>query len=201
MRLAHREATMAGVSHVWFESMPVPILDTDRIRLRPYRADDRDGLFELFGDPLVARYWSFPTWTDVAQAVEFLAPLLGPEADDPTTQRWVIADRASDAFAGNTTLFSLHPDQHRTEIGFALLRRHWGLGIAREAVSRVISHGFDELGLRRIEADIDPRNAPSIALVERLGFQREGHLRERWVVAGQVCDSAIFGLLQRDFRR
>lgn len=182
--------------------MPPPVLETDRVRLRPYRADDRDGLFGLFGDPRVARYWSFPAWTEVAQADEFLAPLLATEtADPPTALCWVIADRASDQFAGNTTLFSLRPDQQRAEMGYALLSRHWGLGIAREAVSRAIAYAFDDLALRRIEADIDPRNAASIALVERLGFQREGYLRERWLVAGEVCDSAIFGLLQREFRR
>jgi len=63
----------------------------------------------------------------------------------------------------------------------------------------ILRHLFDGMGLRRIEADIDPRNLASCRLVEKLGFVREGTLRERWHVNGEVCDSAIYGLLRRDF--
>ena len=63
-----------------------------------------------------------------------------------------------------------------------------------------LAHAFGPLGLRRIEADIDPRNAPSCTLAERMGFVREGLLRERWRVADELQDSALYGLLARDWR-
>ena len=59
--------------------------------------------------------------------------------------------------------------------------------------------GFIELSLNRVEADIDPRNAASAKTLERLGFVKEGFLRERWVVDGEVSDSGIYGLLRRDW--
>jgi ribosomal-protein-alanine N-acetyltransferase len=62
-----------------------------------------------------------------------------------------------------------------------------------------LAHAFGPLGLRRVEADVDPRNAASCRLLERLGFRREGLLRERWRVNGETCDSALFGLLAREF--
>jgi RimJ/RimL family protein N-acetyltransferase len=55
------------------------------------------------------------------------------------------------------------------------------------------------MGLHRIEADIDPRNTASARCLERLGFVKEGLLRERWIVEGEVSDSAIYGLLQPDW--
>jgi RimJ/RimL family protein N-acetyltransferase len=58
---------------------------------------------------------------------------------------------------------------------------------------------FDDLRLNRLEADVDPRNAASCRALERLGFQREGLLRERWIVAGEVSDSAMYGLLHADW--
>ena len=64
----------------------------------------------------------------------------------------------------------------------------------------VLDHAFDTLGLRRIEADIDPRNTSSCKLVERMGFVREGLLRDRWCVAGEVSDSALYGLLALEWR-
>jgi RimJ/RimL family protein N-acetyltransferase len=67
-----------------------------------------------------------------------------------------------------------------------------------EAAHAVIDHGFNTVGLRRLEADIDPRNLGSAKLLERLGFVREGLLRERWVVGDEISDSALYGLLKRD---
>jgi len=69
-----------------------------------------------------------------------------------------------------------------------------------EALGAAIGHAFGALDLRRIEADTDPRNAASIRMLERLAFRREGLLRERWVVGGEVCDSLILGLLRTDWR-
>jgi RimJ/RimL family protein N-acetyltransferase len=177
----------------------VPVVEADRVRLRPFRAGDREEVYALFSDPEVVRYWSFPAWTDRAQADEFMQPLLEPT--DDTMIAWVVAERGSDRMVGTTTIYALHKTQRRAEIGYTLLREHWGKGLAREAVAHALVYGFDELGLRRFEADIDPRNAASIALVERLGFVREGFMRERWLVAGEVCDSAMFGLLARELRR
>lgn len=75
------------------------------------------------------------------------------------------------------------------------MRDAWGQGYACEAVGRLVDFGFGTLALNRIEADIDPRNAASARLLERLGFRFEGRLAERWIVAGEVTDSAIYGLL------
>ncbi|MGF6919962.1 RimJ/RimL family protein N-acetyltransferase [Paraburkholderia sp. 40] len=86
----------------------------------------------------------------------------------------------------------------RAEIGFSLKRKHWGNGFMREAASAIIEHGFGTLNLHRIEADIDPRNSASARLLERLGFIREGLLRDRWIVGDEVSDSALYGLLERD---
>ena len=56
-----------------------------------------------------------------------------------------------------------------------------------------------QLGLNRVEADIDPRNAASAKPLLRLGFRHEGLLRERWIVNGEICDTAFYGLLKSDW--
>jgi RimJ/RimL family protein N-acetyltransferase len=96
-------------------------------------------------------------------------------------------------------LFAIDETHKRTEIGYVIGRDHWQQGFATEIVPRVIDFAFDELGLHRIEADIDPRNTGSIRIVERLGFRREGLLRERYHVNGEKQDSALFGLLKPDW--
>jgi ribosomal-protein-alanine N-acetyltransferase len=72
-------------------------------------------------------------------------------------------------------------------------------GYAIEALTALLAHGFAALDLNRVEADIDPRNGASARVLERLGFRHEGLLRERWIVGGQICDTAFYGLLRRDW--
>jgi RimJ/RimL family protein N-acetyltransferase len=69
-----------------------------------------------------------------------------------------------------------------------------------EALLALLDFGFGELDLNRIEADIDPRNSTSARTLERLGFTREGYLRERWIVGDEVSDTALYGLLRREWR-
>jgi len=178
----------------------VPVLETERLRLRPYREDDGDAVFALYSDPTVVRYWSFPAWTQRSQADAYLKRVFA-ETDAGEIFPWVVADRASDHLAGTLTLFSLHCEQLRAEIGYSLAPNFQGRGLASEALRCGLGYAFDRLGLLRIEADIDPRNEPSWRLLERLGFVREGLLRKRWRVKGEVCDTAFYGLLEEDFKR
>ena len=64
-----------------------------------------------------------------------------------------------------------------------------------DALDAFIKYCFHELNLNRLEADIDPRNRASAALLTKCGFALEGYLKERWIVNGQVTDSEIYGLL------
>jgi RimJ/RimL family protein N-acetyltransferase len=100
---------------------------------------------------------------------------------------------------GTCTLFGLVPSSRRAEVGFALAKPAWRQGYMSEALRALLDHAFTVLDLNRVEADTDPRNLPSVRLLERLGFVREGLLRERWIVAGEASDAALYGLLRRDW--
>ena len=104
-----------------------------------------------------------------------------------------------DRIVGTCTLFNLDARNRRAEIGYALARDSWGQGLMSEALGALIAYAFGPLGLTRLEADVDPRNAPSIRIVEKLGFVREGLLRERWHVGGEAQDSLMLGLLRREW--
>ena len=80
-------------------------------------------------------------------------------------------------------------------MGCILIPRFQGRGYTQEDVGAVLAHCFTTLNTHRIEAEIDPRNLASAKSLERLGFIREGLLRERWIVRGEVSDSALYGLL------
>ena len=179
----------------------VPTLESPRLRLRAYRASDAAAMFRLYSDPRVMRYWSFPPWTGIGQAQAYLERVQGEMAAGSSVLPWAIATRADDVLVGTVTLFSLSIEQGRAETGYSLQPEFQGDGLAREALRLALGHAFDGLRLRRVEADVDPRNTPSCRLLEHLGFRREGLLRARWLVAGEVCDTALYGLLAEDFLR
>jgi RimJ/RimL family protein N-acetyltransferase len=181
-------------------SAVVPTLDTPRLRLRPYRPEDAPEVFALYSDPRVVRYWSFPAWNSPAQATAYIERALTEMAAGRTLP-WAVARREDDRVVGTATLFFLYPEQGRAELGFSLRPELHGQGYASEGVRAVLAHAFDTMGLRRVEADVDPRNAPSRRVLERVGFREEGLLRARWQVAGETCDSAFYGLLAGEFRR
>ena len=116
-----------------------------------------------------------------------------------TLFQWGIAPRAGGAVLGTCTLFRWEARHRRAEIGFALGRARQGKGFGTEAVGLLVAFAFQVLGLHRLEADADPRNEPSLRLLERLGFRREGYLRERYHVNGEVQDSVLLGLLRPEW--
>ena len=177
-----------------------PELATPRLRLRELRADDAPALYAVHSDPRVMRYWSFPAWTQLAQAQARVRFIMDQRARGDVFA-WAVADRDSDQLIGTIAAFALDTAQARCEIGYSLNADWHGKGLAQEALRAALAWLIDDFGLLRIEADIDPRNAASCRLVERLGFVREGVLRERWRVAGEVCDTSLYGLLAREFVR
>ena len=100
---------------------------------------------------------------------------------------------------GICTLFAFSWQCRRAEVGYGLAAHAWGHAYMDEALRALLGYRFATLGLNRVEADIDPRNQASAKSLERLGFQKEGHLRERWIVGDDVSDTALYGLLQRDW--
>ncbi len=177
----------------------LPTLKGDRVRLRAMRAADAGALFEIFSDKEVARYWSSPPWTDSAKADELLESVRRG-LDTKTLLQWGVCAAPEEKVVGTCTLWQIDAENQRAEIGFALSRKVWGRGLMIDALTLLLDFSFNELGLRRMEADVDPENVASIGLLERLGFQREGYLRERWCVGGKVTDSVILGLLGREWQ-
>ena len=180
------------------DATTLPVITTPRLILRWISADDVDSLYEIFSDPQVMRYWSTVPLPNREAAAELQREI----AEGNTRERmfkWGLALRDSNTVIGTTTLFNLSLDNGRAELGYAMGRAHWGKGYMNEALNALVSHAFEVMELRRLEADVDPRNTASIRTLERLGFQREGFLRERWHVNGEIQDAFFYGLLRREW--
>jgi len=115
--------------------------------------------------------------------------------------KWGVALNSDDRVIGTVTLFHVDLDNGRAEVGYALAHAYWHQGYIHEALQALFKFAFEVLRLRRLEADVDPRNEASIRTVERLGFQQEGFLRERWHVDGEIQDARFYGLLAREWKK
>ena len=174
------------------------ILSTERLTLRPLVETDALALFQIHADPEVMRYWASPPWTEMEQAHQCIARGQDGFATGSHFQ-FGIERRADHALVGICSLFSFNLPNRRAEMGYALGRPFWGMGYMNEALHALVDHAFGPLNLHRLEADIDPRNHASAKTLERLGFQKEGYLRERWIVNNEVSDTAFYGLLCREW--
>ena len=168
-----------------------PILHSARLTLRPRVADDAEALFPTMADAEVMRWWSNPPFTQVEDLRAHFA-----EAH-PDWRGWAVTWRDDDRAIGFVAAGQRRPGV--SEIGYLFDRATWGQGVAREALGALLDQLFVERQ-RRVFADIDPDNAPSIGLVERLGFTIEGRLRAEWETHIGIRDTLISGRLRDEWR-
>jgi len=178
--------------------LPTPTIRTPRLVLRPFTSADADALFALHSSAVVLRYWDAPPWVDRARAEQFIATC-AQIADEGSGARLAL-ELASDAsFVGWCGLTRWNPEYRSASLGYCLDVAAWGHGYATEAGRAVLEWAFEALDLNRVQAETDTRNAASAHVLEKLGFLREGTLREDCVVNGEVSDSWVYGLIRREW--
>jgi RimJ/RimL family protein N-acetyltransferase len=178
---------------------PDPI-ETPRLRVRLVAVTDLPALLAVNGDAEVTKFLPYPTWASLTDGEAWWQRMQGIQAGG-TALQFVIAqreaqrdaDREADRAIGTCLLFRHDESSARAELGYVLARSCWGRGLMHEALSALI------MGLRRLEAEVDPRNAASGRVLRRLGFTREGLLRQRWVAKGEACDVEVHGLLRHEW--
>jgi ribosomal-protein-alanine N-acetyltransferase len=175
-----------------------PSLTTNRLLLRQIRPDDGDALFAIFSDHEVTKFYGHEPHLSLDETQESITQAQAHYARRENL-RWGITLKGEDRLIGSCGLHHFDEGFHRAEIGYGLNRAFWGQGIMSEAVSSVLTYGFTELSLHRIEAIIDIENERSKALLLKLGFTYEGNLRQRYPFRDRFDDEHYFGLLNNEW--
>jgi len=176
---------------------PGPI-DTERLAVRLVVESDLPALMEVNSDEEVTALLPYATWRSLADAEAWLQRMRGIEATGLAFQ-FVVVRKPTGTAIGSCLLFRFAEGSARAELGYALGRAHWGQGLMHEALSALLGSAFGAMGLRRIEAEVDTANRASARLLQRLGFTKEGLLRQRWVTKGKVKDVEVYGLLGNEW--
>ncbi|MFO0553330.1 MAG: GNAT family N-acetyltransferase [Polyangiaceae bacterium] len=176
-----------------------PAFANDRVALRPFVEDDAPDVFALYADREAVRFGFSPKMDDEHDAHRLIEET-HRLARERTLFHFGVVERGRDRIVGHGTLFAFHEPSARAEVGYSVLRARWGEGLGTATVDALARLAFEGAELRRLEADVDPRNVASLRVLAKVGFEREGFARERWILNGEVQDSVLFGLLRRSWR-
>lgn len=173
-------------------------ISTERLLLRPLEPTDELAMFALRSNEDVNRYTGNIPLVTVESAGALIAKDRQAMRDDLYLRLGMVR-LDNDELIGTCGLFNFDAQCRRAEIGYDLRPTMWGQGYMREALLDLLQYAFTTLDLNRVEADVDPQNLSSRKALERLGFQCEGLLRERWILNGVKADTAFYGLLSTDW--
>lgn len=149
---------------------PFPVLYTQRLVLRPLNMDDAPALATLRSMEEINRYIDRAPFISLEEARNQVTRLTNGIANG-TNAYWVISFRNDSTLIGTCCLFGFDNDKKSAEIGYELHPLQQGKGIAAEAVGAVIDYAVQRIGVKQLDAVIQPGNAKSIALIIRHGFK------------------------------
>ena len=152
-----------------------PSIETERLRLRRFRAGDAPAFAAYRADSEIARFQGWEAGYPLDAAERFVNEMAGAKPGVPGGWFQIaIAERETDDLFGDCVVHVIAADPATAEIGYTIASAHQGMGYATEAVVALIDYAFETLKVSRIHAVTDARNARSIRLVDRLGMRRVG---------------------------
>ncbi len=177
-------------------------LDGERVRLREVAIGDAPAASRWGTDPEFFRHLAVAPVADEAEEAAFLARLVGLAHERPRRHYHLGVEwNESGELVGMVRLSISAPEHRGADIGYGLRRDCWGRGIATEAASLLLDFGFRALGLHRVFAYHHPENVASGNVMQKLGMQREGRLRQNVLAYdGRWRDSVVYGILEQEWR-
>lgn len=180
-------------------SIEFPTLETDRLLLREIVPADAAALFEVHGDHESMKWFGSDPLRDEAAVVKLIELFAGWRRLGNPGTRWGLQIKGQSRLVGTCGLFGWNRSWRRCTIGYELHPQFRGNGYMQEALRAVLSWGWEHMELNRVEAQIHPDNADSLRSVEKLGFRREGLLRQAGYWSGQFHDLYQYSLLRDEW--
>ena len=176
-------------------------LETERLILRRFAEDDAPVMYRNWtSSEEVARFltWAPHENADVTAALlrEWIA-----QYEKPDYYNWVIFLKAENMIVGNISVVSIREETAQASLGWCMGEAWWGRGIMPEAARAVLQYLFETVGFNRIAATHDVNNPKSGRVMQKIGMQREGVLRQAGYARGRVLDEVCCAILAEDYRK
>lgn len=184
--------------------MKIPVsaafpLVTERLLIREFVPEDRVRMRDFALDPLFWLHTSLSIMS-VSDLDAFVRDLVAQQSDEDRQVYTLAVNRREDGALIGFVKVGVESGQDQVGmLGYAIGGQYAGCGYATEAAAAMLPFAFVALGYRRLVASSDITNPASVHILEKLGFTREGHLRQHRLVSGEATDSLIYGLLAEEF--
>jgi len=178
-----------------------PRLETPQLILNEIKAEDLQEYFKIYSDVEVMRGWGTAKHESIAETRDLIHQHQS-NYESGVALRWGIYEKATGRLVGDAGFWRFVPVRSRGELGAKLAKELWGKSLMVEALNAVIAFAYQDLKLHSIEGNLDPENQKSLKFVEKLGFVREGYVREHMDAPKEKIykDTILFSLLEKDWK-
>jgi RimJ/RimL family protein N-acetyltransferase len=171
------------------------ILETPRLIARRFDPRDLEVFVAMRADPQVALYQNWSEYS-LEDGRTRLAEVALKNPGEPGWFQIALEHRETGQFIGDCGLRILESNERLAQIGYTIVRSHWGQGYATEAVKALTAYAFASFPIHRITASVDPRNVASCRVLEKSGYAKEAHFRQSEWFKGDWADDAIYARLR-----
>ncbi|HWQ77703.1 MAG TPA: GNAT family N-acetyltransferase [Anaerovoracaceae bacterium] len=172
-------------------------IETERLILRDWEADDAGDLYEYAKNPNVGPHGGWKPHESKAESLEIIQTLFLDKYDC-----WAIVYKEGGKVIGSIGFEAdtKRPAINCKELGYAMSEGYWGKGIMTEAAKAVVRHGFEELKLEMVSVYRNPLNKRSGRVIEKCGFTYEGMLRKAYkIYDGSIRDVACYSMTKEEY--
>jgi RimJ/RimL family protein N-acetyltransferase len=176
-------------------------VETERLLLRPYTPDDFDELFAIQSSADVARWLEWEPRSESEVRASLTRKIDETSlAGDGDCLSFAVELKATGAMIGDALLILVSAEHRAGEIGYVFHPDHHGHGYATEAAEPLLRLAFEQFGLHRVIGRLEPRNAASVRLLERLGMRREAHFVQNELIKGEWQSELVYAILEDEWR-
>ncbi|MCZ2259909.1 GNAT family N-acetyltransferase [Sporosarcina sp. G11-34] len=172
-----------------------PTLETERLILREITKEDANAIFSSLANDEVTRYYGQDSLGNIEEA-EKVIDLFAANYIEKRSIRWGIQRKGDQEVIGTIGFHAWFPKHKRAEIGYEIHPDYWRNGYTHEALLEIISYGFEKMDLTRIGAVVFTQNGASNNLLTKIGFQKEGILKDYMYQNGKPHDTYIYSFLK-----
>jgi ribosomal-protein-alanine N-acetyltransferase len=176
----------------------IPRIETERLKLRAVFPADAQAVFQLMSDPKVVRHHELEPFETIQQAHTLISSFTTWFQNDQAV-RWAIIRKDNSELIGTCCFDTFHPKYQSVNVGYNIRSDQWGQGYATEAVQTIIEYAFRNgiVGpVNRVQAITVPTNVASEKVLEKLGFEKEGRMRQYGYWKGEFHDMNLYSLLK-----
>lgn len=178
----------------------LPVIETQRLKLRRLSMRDASDIFEYASVPEVAEHVTWNYHRNISDSIHFLR-IITQQYEDGSPSPWGIVLKENSKIIGTIGFHFWSPPNFFAEVGYALSNDYWNRGLMTESLKAILDFGFNTMHLNRIEATCMTGNAASEKVMLKCGMSFEGILKERLFAKDIFHDLKMFSILKNTFNK